>query len=93
MVQAISTEDERLMRSPDGRRAVPTKELVREVMWEVDDLDLPDGAHWALVHERLGLEYGDVFDIIAADIPFFNQPPSMPPDPKKPKMKRKAGVK
>lgn len=48
-----------------------SKEMVKQVMDEVDDLDLPDGAHWALVHERLGLEYGDVFDIIAADPVFF----------------------
>lgn len=49
----------------------PSKERVKEVMDEVDDLDLPDGAHWAMVHERLGLEYGDVFDYIAADPAFF----------------------
>lgn len=49
----------------------PTKEHVRQVMNEVDDLDLPDGAHWALIHERLGLEYGDVFDYIADDPAFF----------------------
>jgi hypothetical protein len=48
-----------------------TKEEVKRVMDEVDELDLPDGAHWAMVHERLGLEYGDVFDIIAAHQTFF----------------------
>jgi hypothetical protein len=48
-----------------------TKEEAKHVMDEVDELDLPDGAHWALVHERLGLEYGDVFDIIASDPKFF----------------------
>ena len=40
-------------------------------MDEVDALDLPDGAQWSLVHERLGLVYGEVFDIIAAHPEFF----------------------
>lgn len=48
-----------------------SKEDVKRVMDEVDALDLPDGAHWMLVHERLGLEYGDVFEIISADPKFF----------------------
>lgn len=52
------------------------KEDVRRVMAEVDALDLPDGAHWALVHERLDLEYGDVFEIIASDPEFFGAEPS-----------------
>lgn len=49
----------------------PTKERVREVMQEVDDLDLPDGAHWKMVHEKLKLPYGDVFGYIADDPKFF----------------------
>lgn len=48
-----------------------TKEDVLRVMEEVDALDLPDGAHWALIHDRLGLEYGDVFTIIGCDPDFF----------------------
>lgn len=40
-------------------------------MAEVDALDLPDGARWALVHERLDLEYGVVFDYILDDPEFF----------------------
>jgi hypothetical protein len=48
-----------------------TKETVRDIIEEVDALGLPDGAHWMMVHERLGLEYGDVFDWIAADPEFF----------------------
>lgn len=48
-----------------------TKEEVRDVMEDVEALDLPDGAHWALIHDRLGLDYGDVFDFIAADPEFF----------------------
>lgn len=54
----------------------PSKETVKRVMDEVDALDLPDGAHWMLVHERLGLEYGDVFEIIAEDYAFFGIDPS-----------------
>ena len=49
----------------------PTKEQVRDVMEDVDALDLPDGAHWAMINERLGLEYGDVFDYIGGDPAFF----------------------
>lgn len=49
----------------------PTKEKVKAIMDEVDVLDRGDGAHWALVHEKLGLEYGDVFDIIADNPAFF----------------------
>lgn len=51
--------------------ARPSKERVRDVMQEVDAMDLPDGAHWAMVHDKLGLEYGDVFDYIAEDPAFF----------------------
>lgn len=52
-------------------RRGPPLWLVRDVIEEVDELDLPDGAHWALIHEKLGLEYGDVFDIMAAHPDFF----------------------
>lgn len=48
-----------------------TKEDVKRVMDEVDALDLPDGAHWAMVHERLDLNYGDVFTIIGRHPKFF----------------------
>lgn len=51
--------------------ADPTKDEIKRVMDEVDEMDLPDGAHWCLIHERLGLEYGDVFQIIADDPEFF----------------------
>ncbi|OKO81140.1 hypothetical protein AC628_07175 [Bradyrhizobium sp. NAS96.2] len=53
----------------------PSKERVREVIQEVDALDLPDGAHWALIHEKLGLSYGEVFDYIAEDPAFFGATP------------------
>lgn len=49
----------------------PTKEQVRDVMESPDLEDYGDGAYWALVHDILGLEYGDVFDYIANDPEFF----------------------
>lgn len=49
----------------------PSKQRILDVMNEVDDLDLPDGAHWALIHEKLGLKYGAVFTAIAEDPEFF----------------------
>lgn len=39
--------------------AGPTREEVKAVMDEVDALDLPEGAHWMMVHESLGLAYGN----------------------------------
>lgn len=50
----------------------PSKEAVKRVMDEVEDLSLPDGAFWMLVHEKLGLKYGEVFDIIATNKAYFN---------------------
>lgn len=52
-------------------KAFPTKEQVKDVINQVDELDLPDGAYWALIHDRLGLDYGDVFDIIAENPEYF----------------------
>ena len=49
----------------------PSKQRVRDVMKEVDAIGLPDGAHWAVIHDRLGLAYGDVFDYVASDPGFF----------------------
>lgn len=49
----------------------PTKEEVLAVMKEVDELELPDGAHWQMIHEKLKLPYGDVFNMIAEDPAFF----------------------
>lgn len=48
-----------------------TKEEVKKVMDEVSQLDLADGAHWSMIHDRLNIEYGDVFDIIAQDPQYF----------------------
>lgn len=44
---------------------MPSVEEIKTVMDEVDALDLPDGAHWCLINERLGMEPGDVESIIA----------------------------
>lgn len=59
-----------------------TKHEVKRVIDVVSALDLPDGAHWALIHERLGLEYGDVFDFIAKDPAFFGAVEISPKDGK-----------
>lgn len=56
----------------------PSKEDVKKAMDKVDELDLPDGAHWARVHELLKLPYGEVFDYIAADPAFFGAKESTP---------------
>lgn len=55
--------------------ARPSKETVRDTIRAVDLLDLPDGAHWQLIHERLGLPYGEAFEIIAEDPKFFGAGP------------------
>ena len=57
------------------RDGPPSKERVREVIREVDALDLPDGAHWALIHEKLNLPYGEVFDYIVDEPAFFGAKP------------------
>jgi len=51
--------------------AKPDKQRVKDVMDEVAELDLPDGAHWMLIHERLGLRYGDLWDFWEEDPEFF----------------------
>jgi hypothetical protein len=48
-----------------------TKEQVKAAMEDPSIQDLPDGAYWSLVHERLGLPYGRVFKFIAEDPEFF----------------------
>lgn len=49
----------------------PSNEEVKRVMSDVDTMNPSDGAYWATAHERLGLEYGEVFDIIAENPEFF----------------------
>ena len=43
-----------------------TIEEIRDAMAQADN-DLPDGAYWAMVHDILGVEYGEVFPILAED--------------------------
>ena len=38
----------------------------KDAMEICDDMDLPDGAYWAMAHEMAGLEYGDGFDELVA---------------------------
>jgi len=42
----------------------PTREQVAAAMEAAEAYDLEDGAYWQLVHDILGIEYGDVFEII-----------------------------
>lgn len=46
-------------------------ERVKRVYDEVDALGLPDGAHWALVGERLGMEGYEVMEVIGDNPTFF----------------------
>jgi len=59
-------------------RRTLSKEAVKVVLDETEALGLSDGAHWAMVHERLGLPYGDVFSIMARDPEFFGLKPTKP---------------
>lgn len=49
----------------------PTKQEVKDVIDDLETLNLPVGAFWSMVHERLGLEYGEVFPIMTSDPEFF----------------------
>lgn len=54
---------------PDGKVGInidpnPTKEMIQQVLDEVDSYDLPDGAHWMMCHQKLNLEYGDLFPLM-----------------------------
>jgi len=49
-------------------------DLKRRLKALVDDEsleDMPDGAYWGIVNERLGLEYGEAQEIIAGDPAYF----------------------
>ena len=52
-------------------KPAPTRERVKRVMEEVDALGLSDGAYWAAVQKMLGLDEGEVFEIIAKDMTYF----------------------
>jgi hypothetical protein len=54
-----------------SRRNIRMKEKLRSVMAEVDALDLPDGAHFALIAERMGFDHGDAESMIAGDPEFY----------------------
>lgn len=47
-------------------------EAIKRVMDEVEDSGLPDSAYWTEVHRRLGLKYGDVFDVIEQHLEYFD---------------------
>jgi hypothetical protein len=41
-----------------------TKDRIEAVLDEVEEMKLPDGAYWMMCHEKLGLEYGDLFPLM-----------------------------
>jgi hypothetical protein len=52
-------------------KPAPTRERVKRVMEEVDALGLSDEAYWAAVQKMLGLDDGEVFEIIDKDMTYF----------------------
>ena len=52
-------------------KPAPTRERVKRVMEEVDALGLSNEAYWAAVQKMLGLDEGEVFEIIAKDMTYF----------------------
>lgn len=48
-----------------------TLQEIKDIYEEIDELDLPDGAHWAMVGERLGMEGYEVMEIMADNPKFF----------------------
>ena len=52
-------------------KPAPTRERVKRVMEEVDAIGLSDEAYWAAVQKMLGLDKGEVFEIIAEDMTYF----------------------
>jgi hypothetical protein len=41
-----------------------TRQKIQDAMAQVA-IDLPDGAYWSMVHEILGVDYGEIFPILA----------------------------
>lgn len=68
---AESEDEPGMVEIPEADEKSFNKTALKHVMLEVAELDLPDGAHWMLIHERLGLPYGTVFEMIAEDPAFF----------------------
>lgn len=42
----------------------PTLEAVKDAMQEAADMDLPAGAEWQMIHDLLGVQVGDINDLI-----------------------------
>lgn len=49
------------------KKPIENKMSFKDACALCDDLDLPDGAYWAMAHEMAGLEYGDGFDELIED--------------------------
>ena len=57
----------------------PTREQVKAVIAEVTNLELSIEECFFQIHDRLGLEYGELWDYVAEDPVFFDDPD--PPAP------------
>jgi cytidylate kinase len=44
---------------------------VARIIAEVNKLDLPDGAYWAMIAERVGMQIWEVQEMVASDPEFF----------------------
>ena len=45
-------------------RIGPSREACEAAMHLADAADLPDGAYWMMVHDLLGMEYGDLWPVL-----------------------------
>lgn len=51
----------------------PSKQDVQDAIEFADD-SLPDGAYWMVIHDALGLDYGDLFPLME-EYGLFDAPP------------------
>lgn len=71
----MKTKKPKKPKKPDktGKTENYSKEQVKQVMNAVED-EMPDASdmmYWSVVHERLGLAYGKVFECIRKHPKFF----------------------
>lgn len=65
---AVRRAMKRAMKRPRPKKGRdPSNTRIKEVLAELDEMDLPDGAYWQMAHDKLGLSYGELFQIIGSD--------------------------